>query len=144
LGESELSLVFKIIVSYARLSWMPIGTPSSSAGSQITTRFSPGLSPHSPGWPARFKRQLRPTKKALHLQPKMSALWMSPMQEPGMTDAHLFGNPAVPWSGPVALRHQIALALPFRRTADSENVLFLVAGKTSSGQVNSGRRPGNS
>jgi hypothetical protein len=31
---------------------------------------------------------------------------------------HLFGNPAVPISGSVALRHQIALALPLSEIID--------------------------
>jgi len=34
--------------------------------------------------------------------------------------SHLFGNPAILKSGPVALRHQIALVLPFRSTFSIE------------------------
>jgi hypothetical protein len=52
------------------------------------------------------------TIKALHLLPKMSASCISLSCRVPRNATHLFGNPAVPILGPVALRHQISLALP--------------------------------
>ena len=49
--------------------------------------------------------------KSAHLLPKMSASGILQNRVP-RNATHLFGNPAVLTSGPVALRHQIALVLP--------------------------------
>ena len=57
--------------------------------------------------------------------PKIRALLESVKSRVPRCISHLFGNPAILMSGPVALRHQITLALPVRRTFFSSLVALL-------------------
>gem|GEM_PF-5923969 len=55
-------------------------------------------------------------KQGHSLLPKMSALVSVKLIPVAKMRFHLFGNPAILKSGPVVLRHQITLVLPFRST----------------------------